>query len=255
LKKVAPNKLTSIPQETGLFAQPSFDSKRHTRKRPPPPRWTPHTSSVAKRIKLTIQHSGSEDVADNDHGEEETDDPIDDNNNNNNNNNSSDRTTTEKLTDFAYHQTSRVVRRQQQGQNRKWTLAAEGGAPNNTKPPGGPRNMGLVRVAPNAKVTPICPAFLRGVECQDKYCRKRHDVPKEFAMPICSFFQRRGQCLKQQGECIFRHVKVNPRALVCPSFSLLGFCEDQECAMKHVREGKKRSANQTTSASMKYVKR
>merc|ERR1712232_1035719 len=102
----------------------------------------------------------------------------------------------------------------------------------------GPRNMGLVRVQPNLRKTPICSTFLRGIQCTDKYCKRRHDVPKEFAMPVCSFFQRHGQCLKE--ECIFRHVKVNPRATICPSFSLLGFCEDPKCPMKHVQDSNKK---------------
>jgi hypothetical protein len=164
--------------------------------------------NAAKRIKLTVQPSGLND------GDEDTTQDTSADNNNNNNNNNNEAHTTEKLTDFAYRETARKRQGRYHGQQ---------------------RNMGLVRVQPNVKRTPICPTFLRGVECTDKYCRKRHDVPKEFAIPICSFFQRRGQCLKGD-ECVFRHVKVNPRAMVCPSFSLLGFCDDESCSMKHMRE-------------------
>lgn len=99
------------------------------------------------------------------------------------------------------------------------------------------KNMGLVRVHPDEKRTPICPTFLKGLQCQDQYCRKRHDIPKEYAMPVCSFFQRHGQCLRGEA-CVFRHIKVNPKAVVCPSFAVLGFCGDEECAMQHVRARK-----------------
>jgi hypothetical protein len=111
----------------------------------------------------------------------------------------------EKLTDFAYQQTSS----------------------NNRRRP----NMGLVRVA-GAEDAPICPTFARGLPCTKPKCRKRHDVARE--APICSFFQRNGQCLKRD-TCPFQHIKVNPHAMICSSYSLLGYCEDDDCQMKHVR--------------------
>jgi hypothetical protein len=95
------------------------------------------------------------------------------------------------------------------------------------------RNRGLVRLN-NSDEQPICHTFARGRVCQDLKCTKRHDVPIEAATPICYFFQRQGQCFRQQ-ECPFRHVKVNPHAMVCPQFSLLGYCQDADCKMKHVR--------------------
>ncbi|CAB9515059.1 CCCH zinc finger protein [Seminavis robusta] len=98
----------------------------------------------------------------------------------------------------------------------------------------------LVRV--NQEDTPICQTFLRGIKCENERCTKRHDVPRESAMPICSFFQRHGQCLKGS-ECRFRHVKVNPLATICPSFNLLGYCDDEACPMKHVAATKKVTAN------------
>jgi len=110
----------------------------------------------------------------------------------------------EKLTDFAYQQTSKS--------NRRW------------------KNMGLVRVA-GAEDAPICPTFARGLPCTNPKCQKRHDVARE--APICSFFQRNGQCLKRD-TCPFRHIKVNPHAMICSSYSLLGYCEDDNCQMKHV---------------------
>eukprot|EP00537_Pseudo-nitzschia_pungens_P007314 CAMPEP_0172371038 /NCGR_PEP_ID=MMETSP1060-20121228/40833_1 /TAXON_ID=37318 /ORGANISM="Pseudo-nitzschia pungens, Strain cf. cingulata" /LENGTH=509 /DNA_ID=CAMNT_0013096533 /DNA_START=106 /DNA_END=1635 /DNA_ORIENTATION=+ len=149
---------------------------------------------------------------------------------------------TEKLTDFAYKETSRFRQRATvPSLNLHWSKnnskstshkRADDTLPTFNKH-GMKKNMGLVRVHPNEQ-TPICPTFLRGIQCQDMYCRKRHDIPKEYAMPVCSFFQRHGQCLRGES-CVFRHVKVNPRAVVCPSFVFLGFCEDNQCKMKHVR--------------------
>ena len=96
-------------------------------------------------------------------------------------------------------------------------------------------NMGLVRVKPDESKTPICKMFARGIPCTNVFCTKRHDVPVEAAMPLCSYFQRHGQCLRID-TCPFRHIKVNPRATDCPSFTLLGFCEDPNCVMKHIRK-------------------
>lgn len=148
-------------------------------------------------------------------------------------------TTTEKLTDFAYRETSRVRERPKVSRNLHWskTQAIEGEHDAVSDRPRGSRNMGLVRVPPNKKKTPICPTYLRGLQCQDELCRKRHDVPRDFATPVCSFFLRHGNCLRGE-ECVFRHVKVNPSAMICPSFSLLGFCEDTTCPMQHVRRPK-----------------
>ena len=144
--------------------------------------------------------------------------------------------TNEKLTDFAYRTTSTVVQRKNRGsKSMQWSLSTSGKASkaSSEQQARGSRNMGLVRVPPNAKKTPICSTFLRGVQCTDRYCRKRHDIPKEYALPVCLYFQRHGQCLKGD-ECVFRHVKVNPRATICPSFAVLGFCEDPSCTMKHI---------------------
>jgi len=99
--------------------------------------------------------------------------------------------TKETLTDFAYRETTSSSSyprgRGRGGRNVSNTV-----------------NMGLVRVNPDTK---ICPTFLRGIKCDDEHCRKRHDVPVESARPVCSFFQRHGQCLKGS-DCPFRHVKV-----------------------------------------------
>jgi hypothetical protein len=123
------------------------------------------------------------------------------------------------LTDFAYRETA--PSRPKGGRFERDTGAPVG------------KNMGLVRVNPEESKTPICPVFLRGERCEDERCRKRHDVPRESAMPVCSFFQRHGQCLKGV-DCPFRHVKVNPLAMLCPSFNVQGFCDDDQCSMKHV---------------------
>lgn len=133
----------------------------------------------------------------------------------------------EKYTEFAYRQSSTMSQR---GRGRGRGSRGRRGRG---------QNMGLVRVEPDATTTRICPTYLRGEQCTNPKCRKRHDVPKEAAIPICSFFQRNGLCNKGEA-CQFRHIKVNPHATVCPSFSLLGFCENKDCVMKHVRASKKR---------------
>lgn len=121
--------------------------------------------------------------------------------------------TSDKLTDFAYRHTV--------------TAASKTSI-----------SMGLVRVHHDAETTPICPTFMRGILCTKANCMKRHDVPLSAATPVCSFFQHQGQCNKGI-DCPFRHIKVNPQAMTCPSFSLLGFCEDEKCKMKHFRQDKK----------------
>lgn len=131
-----------------------------------------------------------------------------------------------------------------------FSYASHGGRGGRSRPTRGGRgrhqpNMGLVRV--NSDATPICPTFLRGVRCRNELCRNRHDVPRESARPVCSFFQRHGQCLKGN-DCPFRHVKVNSRATLCPGFNLLGYCDDTKCVMKHV------SANKSMKTSRTYHK-
>jgi len=132
----------------------------------------------------------------------------------------------EKLTDFAYRETHNV--RTGKGRNKNNRMIGSG------RRVGGQasRNMGLVRVAPDTAKTPICPTFLRGTPCTNERCLKRHDVPREQFLPVCLFFQRHGLCLKEN--CPFRHVKVNPQAMPCPNFALLGFCEDAECPLLHM---------------------
>lgn len=95
-------------------------------------------------------------------------------------------------------------------------------------------NTGLVRVKTDKMKTPVCQSFLKGIPCNDVRCLKRHDLPPEAVLPICSFFQRNGQCLRPA--CPFRHVKVNPRTAVCPTFVALGYCDDNTCDLKHVRK-------------------
>lgn len=133
------------------------------------------------------------------------------------------------LTNFAYRETSNV-----RGRGRG--VLVSGSRSSSGSQVHGSKNMGLVRVKPDASTTPICPTFLRGIACTNERCTKRHDVPVEASTPLCLFFQRNGQCLKRD-TCPFRHVKVNVRATVCPSFAVLGYCEDKDCVMKHVRTG------------------
>lgn len=164
---------------------------------------------------------------------------------------------TEKLSDFAYKEVGRV--RQQPimpSHNLHWSKRSNNESENKTNslPPANKhpkiKNMGLVRIQPNEKTTPICPTFLRGLHCQNEFCRKRHDIPKEHAMPVCSFFQRHGQCLRGDA-CVFRHVKVNPKALVCPSFAILGFCEDEKCTMQHIHGPKNTGVDGTNGTCKK----
>ena len=136
----------------------------------------------------------------------------------------------DKYTEFAYRQSSTVSLR---GRGRGRGMRGTGGVGATARG----RNMGLVRVEPDATTTRMCPAYLRGEPCTNPTCRKRHDVPMEAAIPICSFFQRNGLCNRGDA-CPFRHIKVNPRATLCPSFSLLGFCENKDCVMKHIRAPK-----------------
>jgi hypothetical protein len=139
---------------------------------------------------------------------------------------------TEKLTDFAYRETSTVRQRAavKTSHNLHWSkknnessntsdVTCSTGS-NNSKAANKQstiynkrKNMGLVRIQLNEENTPICSTFLRGIPCQNQYCRKRHDVPKEYAVPICSFFQRHGQCMKGES-CVFRHIR-NPQCSYC----------------------------------------
>jgi hypothetical protein len=214
---VVPNKL-SFPQSN----KHAIRTPGHRKKRPPP--WAAERSG-AKRIAINTSMMDNKDgqLSENhDHDDKDEKPPPQSQ-------------AEEKLTDFAYRETSKVARRVPvESKNRKWSLAQGSTASTaiSQPKPSTRLNMGLVRVQPNTRKTPICTIFLKGIQCTDKYCNKRHDVPKEFALPVCSFFQRHGQCLKGD-DCMFRHVKVNPRAMVCPSFALLGFCEDQGCKMKH----------------------
>lgn len=132
------------------------------------------------------------------------------------------------LTDFAYRETA-------SSRPRGCRFSSERGGWGGRGPRG--KNMGLVRVNPDESKTPICPTFLRGVRCENERCTKRHDVPRQSAMPVCSFFTRHGQCLKGV-DCPFRHVKVNPLAMLCPNFNVLGYCDDEQCIMKHVSASK-----------------
>lgn len=194
-----------------------------TKKRPPPMSRNPHSNP--KRIAIEVSNKTT-DVLDDSTDADSTA------------NRESSLEQTEKLTDFAYRETSRRVQRGNESKSLKWSANGNASGSKSTlqQSKGRPirRNMGLVRVQPNMDKTPICRKFLRGIICTDQYCKKRHDVPKEFAMPVCSFFQRHGNCLKGES-CPFRHIKVNPRAMVCPSFVVLGFCDDPECKMKHER--------------------
>mmetsp|Transcript_38736 Transcript_38736/g.58175 ORF Transcript_38736/g.58175 Transcript_38736/m.58175 type:complete len:526 (-) Transcript_38736:482-2059(-) len=136
--------------------------------------------------------------------------------------------TTPILTDFAYRETSFNSGR---GRGRNRTTSGQ-----NITMTSRPQNMGLVRVRPNPKQTPtICPIILRGLACTDPNCTGRHDLSRESITPLCHHFQKNGLCLKGE-DCPFRHVKVNKKAEICPSFAYLGYCTDSNCPMKHLRQ-------------------
>ncbi|CAJ1949324.1 unnamed protein product [Cylindrotheca closterium] len=237
LKKVASHKLVA----SGASSKPGVPARRtnhpgpphwksgNTKKRPPPRSGRPRPGA-AKRIAIEVTNKAS--------GEQEQ--PITQDGSTANEGSLSSEPT-EKLTDFAYRQTSARVQRGNDSKSLKWSANGGSTVSSSIHQSGRPlrRNMGLVRVQPNTGKTPICKTFLRGINCTDKYCKKRHDIPKEFSVPVCSFFQRHGNCLKGES-CPFRHIKVNPRAMVCPSFAVLGFCDDPDCNMKHERSKPKK---------------
>jgi hypothetical protein len=237
LRKVGSNKLVMPGKNSTSVERPTRVDQRDM-KRQRADHHRHRSDPSAKRIKVAIKesdsHDDSADVTDLQGGSRET---------------TTTTTTTEKLTDFAYRETRKVA---QHGGSKKWS--SSGGASHHQGNVDGPRSMGLVRVPQDQSKTPICASFLRGVQCTDKYCSKRHDVPPEFAIPICSFFQRQGQCLKGE-DCKFRHIKVNQRALVCPNFALLGFCDDKDCVMKHVRQNTNRAvSNKNVAAAQAHRK-
>lgn len=232
LKKVGSNKLVKSDASVNmsdrrhaLVAATRKSNKRPFPRRGKAPERPPPPALGAKRIKLAIHQVDSNDSAE---CTKEADVEGD------GGSPSKNAVPTEKLSDFAYRETNKV---KQYIGNKTWaangttTTHRSSGTTNPASSRPKSRSMGLVRV--KSDKTPVCPTFLKGLDCFDAHCTKRHDIPREFAMPICSFFQRHGQCLKE--DCKFRHIKVNPRATVCPTFELLGYCEDPACVMKHVR--------------------
>lgn len=113
------------------------------------------------------------------------------------------------------------------------------------------RNMKLVRI-PQNESTPLCP---NGLHCTLSTCTKRHDVPVEASKPNCKFFEKNGMCLKGS-DCPFRHVKVNKNSGICRNFQLYGYCEKNNCALKHVRDISKGSRhNESKKRKFSYVKK
>ena len=120
------------------------------------------------------------------------------------------------LTDFAYRQTSKQSKA--------------------TRTRGKSISRGLVKVDPKENDL-ICQKFLRG-ECYNERCTKRHDIPREAGIPICSFFQRGGMCTREN--CPFLHIKVASKAELCLSFSEKGYCNNPNCSMKHFKQKPKK---------------
>jgi hypothetical protein len=243
LKKIGSNKLVMPGKNSTSVERPTRVDQRDM-KRQRADHHRHRSDPSAKRIKVAIKESDSHDdsanVTDLQGGSRETTTTT--------TTTTTTAATTEKLTDFAYRETRKVA---QHGGSKKWSSSGGASHQDNVDRP---RSMGLVRVPQDQSKTPVCASFLRGLQCTDKYCSKRHDVPPEFAIPICSFFQRQGQCLKGE-DCKFRHIKVNQRALVCPNFALLGFCDDKDCVMKHVRQNTNRAiSNKNVAAAQAHKK-
>lgn len=143
-------------------------------------------------------------------------------------------TSNKTLTDFCYRDTGRGKGSSTRGRGRDRSGREGGGG-----------SMGLVRVKPdNLSDTPICRTFRLGMPCNNPKCTLRHDVSAEASRPICVFFQRNGMCSKGES-CPFRHVKVRHDAEICPVFNSVGYCENPDCAMKHVVAKKARSSSDT----------
>jgi hypothetical protein len=77
------------------------------------------------------------------------------------------------LTDFAYASSRRVVSSAPAGHGRRHKRSHRHG-------PTTSANNTLVRLQPDVATTPICPTFLRGLQCTEERCLQRHDIPKEF---------------------------------------------------------------------------
>jgi len=130
------------------------------------------------------------------------------------------------LTDFAYRQTSGPTTRNLYSKGVKCI-------------PTTAKSRGLVRVGPKES-DPICKQFLRG-ECNNVHCKKRHDIPRSAATPVCSFFQKGGMCFRD--DCPFLHIKVNMKADICKMFNERGYCDNPDCRLKHFRGKFQQKAN------------
>ena len=226
---------------------------RHNTKQHPTRRKAPHHKHPppggGKRIKISIPVVSTTTAQSGSHQDNDEEDST------------SKARTTEKLTDHAYRHTSQVAVVHQpssslstrRSKNKQWInnhLNPETSSSSTTNTPqpkptlrGGPTHkaMGLVRVTAattrnnnDTSTLAVCPTFLRGKPCEDPLCRRRHDVPKQAAMPVCHYFlHHHGQCTNRK--CPFRHVKVNPNTLDCPTFLQWGYCKDDDCRMKHER--------------------
>lgn len=80
----------------------------------------------------------------------------------------------------------------------------------------------------------VCRRWLFKGDCpKGAACPLSHEASAHNA-PTCQHFQE-GRCTKEH--CSFSHVKVNPAALNCESFGVLGYCEKgTACPELHVHE-------------------
>ncbi len=86
----------------------------------------------------------------------------------------------------------------------------------------------------NPAAVAICKDYLQAGNCPaGNACDLSHDPTPE-RVPACLHFLR-GKC--SNTSCRYAHVRVNPSALVCKDFAVLGYCgEGANCGERHVHE-------------------
>jgi hypothetical protein len=86
----------------------------------------------------------------------------------------------------------------------------------------------------NPAAVAICKEFLQTGSCPaGDACDLSHDPTPE-RVPACLHFLR-GKC--SNPSCRYAHIRVNPSALVCRDFAVLGYCgRGVNCSERHVHE-------------------
>jgi len=85
----------------------------------------------------------------------------------------------------------------------------------------------------NVNKVAICPTVLRGIKCvASDDCRLSHDASPE-RTPFC-LFHMKSRCNREP--CPYIHTAVDPDALICSDFALLGYCHNgSACKSLHLR--------------------